>query len=567
MQEKKVIVINPTITSFDSGDSKEIPKKRVSAYARVSTDQEDQINSYNAQIKEYTERIKANPNWEFVEMYADEGISGTGIKNRVAFMKMIKDAKAGKIDLILTKSLSRFSRNTVDSLTVIRELREIGVEVFFEKENLSSLDSKIDFMLTIFSSIAQEESRNTSENVKWGIRKRFQEGKVKVNVKRFLGYDKDNEGNLVINESEAKTVRMIFNMYVAGTSYKDICEMLIKEHLPNGRGEVKWVPSSIKNILENEKYAGDLILQKRVVLDYLTHKSVVNDNIVPKYHIMNNHKPIVSRELFKLAQVKKVSKTKSVTSKYSAKFPLSGIVYCGTCGRVKNRNYYGYKRPSERVVLSCKNNYHNQMKCSSKPIDNQTLENAAANAILELNLYDESIIAETLDIVTSSFDQSEILNRIETLNDKIRQTEDEIVSLIETKIKDNDDSKTKYYNDIYTIKKESIAQDELSIKSLENDLITKDNNSKRVDALKKFLSNEVTISSIIVSTVFKRIIVLKPDEVIFVLSDKDFKNDDTKFDIDLIKKLTPIYESTHDDKKTGFMINYKVVNYLGDENE
>ena len=167
MQEKKVIVINPTITSFDSGDSKEIPKKRVSAYARVSTDQEDQINSYNAQIKEYTERIKANPNWEFVEMYADEGISGTGIKNRVAFMKMIKDAKAGKIDLILTKSLSRFSRNTVDSLTVIRELREIGVEVFFEKENLSSLDSKIDFMLTIFSSIAQEESRNTSENVKW----------------------------------------------------------------------------------------------------------------------------------------------------------------------------------------------------------------------------------------------------------------------------------------------------------------------------------------------------------------------------------------------------------------
>lgn len=567
MQEKKVIVINPTITSFDNGVSKETPKKRVSAYARVSTDQEDQINSYNAQIKEYTERIKTNPNWEFVEMYADEGISGTGIKNRVAFMKMITDAKAGKIDLILTKSLSRFSRNTVDSLTVIRELREIGVEVFFEKENLSSLDTKIDFMLTIFSSIAQEESRNTSENVKWGIRKRFQEGKVKVNVKRFLGYDKNSEGNLVINEEEAKTVRMIFNMYVAGNSYKDICEILINENLPNGRGEVKWVPSSIKNILENEKYAGDLILQKRVVLDYLTHKSVHNDNIVPKYHVMNNHEPIVSRELFKLAQVRKTSQAKLKSSTYTDKFPLSGIVYCATCGRVKNRNYYGYGRPSERVVLTCKNNYHSQMKCSNKPIDNQTLENAAANTILELNLYDETIIHETLDVVITSFDQSEILNEIEFLTDKIRQTEDEIVSLIETKIKDKDESKTKYYNDIYTIKKETIAQDELKIKDLENDLISKHNFARRVDALKEFLSNDVAMSSIIISTVFKRIIVLKPDEVIFVLSNTVFENDNTDFDINLIKELTPIYESEHDDKTTGFKINYKVVNYVGDENE
>lgn len=305
MQEKKVIVINPTIINHDAKNNEEIPKKRVCAYARVSTDQEDQINSYNAQIKEYTERIKANPNWKFVGMYADEGISGTSMKKRLSFLEMIDDAKAGNIDLILTKSLSRFSRNTVDSLTIIRELREINVEVFFEKENLSSLDTKIDFMLTIFSSIAQEEARNISENVKWGIRKRFQEGKVKINTKRFLGYDKDDSGNLIINESEANTIRMIFNLYVAGKSYKEICEILISEKLTNGRGLVKWNPSAIKNILENEKYMGDVILQKTVVLDYLSHKSVTNNNNVPKYHIIDNHPAIVSKELFKLARIKK----------------------------------------------------------------------------------------------------------------------------------------------------------------------------------------------------------------------------------------------------------------------
>lgn len=568
MNERKVVVINPTtLTSNENIVNSLNVKKRVCAYARVSTNQEDQLNSYNAQIKEYETRIKSNPDWEFVKLYADEGLSGTSTKFRKSFLEMISDAKEGKIDLILTKSLSRFSRNTVDSLTIIRELRELNVDIFFEKENLYSSDSKVDFMLTIFSSIAQEEARNISENVKWGIRKRFQEGKVKVNVKRFLGYDKNSEGNLVINDEEAKTVRMIFNMYVGGNSYKDICEILINENLPNGRGEVKWAPSSIKNILENEKYAGDLILQKRVVLDYLTHKSVHNDNIVPKYHVMNNHEPIVSRELFKLAQVRKTSQAKLKSSTYTDKFPLSGIVYCATCGRVKNRNYYGYGRPSERVVLTCKNNYHNQMKCSNKPIDNQTLENATANTILELNLYDESIIHETLDVVISSFDQSEILNEIELLIDKIRQTEDEIVSLIETKIKDKDDSKTKYYNDIYTIKKESITQDELKIKDLENDLISKHNFARRVDALKEFLSNDVAMSSIIISTVFKRIIVLKPDDVIFVLSNTTFENDNTDFDINLIKELTPIYESEHDDKTTGFKINYKVVNYVGDENE
>ena len=215
MLEKQVFVIEPEKVFYE--DKKGLPviraKKRVCAYARVSTDSTDQLHSYQAQISEFTKKIKANDKWEFIKMYADEGLSGTSMKKRTAFLNMIADAKAGKIDLIITKSLSRFARNTVDCLTVIRELRVIDVDVFFEKENIYSSDTKIDFMLTIFSSIAQEEARNISENVKWGFRKRFKEGKVHINTNRFLGYDKDDDGNIIINKKQAKTIKIIFNMF------------------------------------------------------------------------------------------------------------------------------------------------------------------------------------------------------------------------------------------------------------------------------------------------------------------------------------------------------------------
>jgi len=174
--------------------------------------------------------------------------------------------------------------------------------VFFEKENIYSSDTKVDFMLTIFSSIAQEEARNISENVKWGFRKRFKEGKVHINTKRFLGYDKDEDGNIVINEEQAKTVRIIYDMCISGSSLKEIVVFLTENEIQNGRGEIFWTPATVSAILTNEKYCGDAILQKRVTIDYLTHKSVKNDEHAPKYYIMNNHEPIVSRTKFELVQ-------------------------------------------------------------------------------------------------------------------------------------------------------------------------------------------------------------------------------------------------------------------------
>jgi len=378
MLEKKVYVIEPDNPIIATMDNKFITKKklRVCAYARVSSDSDDQLNSYNAQIQEFERRIKANDEWEFHGLYADEGISGTGMKKRPEFLKMIQDAKDGKIDLILTKSLSRFARNTVDTLTLVQEFRRIGVEIYFEKENIYSSDSKVDFMLTIFSSIAQEESRNISDNVKWGIKKRYKEGKVRINTNRFLGYDKDDTGKIIINETQAKTIRLIFKLFISGKSLGDISRLLINLKVENGHGLVKWHPSTVKVILQNEKYCGDALLQKYVTQDYLTHKRIKNDGLEPKYYIKDNHEGIVSRKDFELVQdilAKKYLTTKN-GSKFTSKYPLSGIVFCGECGNKMNRHHYNYGKYNQRVVLSCKNRGKGKPKhdCTSKPLDNKT---------------------------------------------------------------------------------------------------------------------------------------------------------------------------------------------------
>ena len=247
---------------------KAIPKKRVAAYARVSTLLEEQASSYQTQVNFYNEYINSREDWEMVKVYADEGISATNTKRREGFKEMVHDALNGKIDLIITKSISRFARNTVDSLQTIRKLKEKGVEVYFEKENIWTLDSKGEVLLTIMSSLAQEESRSISENVKWATRKRFAEGKASVAYSRFLGYDKDFK----INEEEAATVRKIFGWFLQGHSYIGISRMLNDGNYPTASGKGKWNDSTVKRILTNEKYKGDALLQKTYSVDFLTLK-------------------------------------------------------------------------------------------------------------------------------------------------------------------------------------------------------------------------------------------------------------------------------------------------------
>ena len=222
-------------------------KRRVAGYARVSTDRDEQMTSYETQLAYYTEYITANDEWEFVGMYSDEGISGTSIKRRKGFQAMVDDAVSGKIDLIITKSVSRFARNTVDSLTTIRRLKDCGTEVYFEKENIWTFDSKGEVLITIMSSLSQEESRSISQNVTWGIRKRFADGNVSVGYSRFLGYDRADDGSWVINEKEAEIIRLIFRLFQEGYHYNAICKMLEEKNIPTPGGKKNW--SSLMEII------------------------------------------------------------------------------------------------------------------------------------------------------------------------------------------------------------------------------------------------------------------------------------------------------------------------------
>ncbi len=268
---KVITTIPATIGGFSSeGSPIGSTKRRVAGYARVSTDKEDQFSSYEAQVDYYTNYIKSRSDWEFVDIYTDEGLSGTRTVTRPGFMKMVADAMDGKIDLIITKSISRFARNTVDSLTTIRDLKSKNVECYFEKENIWTFDSKGELLITIMSSLAQEESRSISENITWGQRKRFSDGKASVAFGRFLGYDRGPNGEFVINEEEAKVVRLIYKLYLEGKTNLLIAKILTDKGIPTPGKKKKWADSTVNSILQNEKYVGDALLQKSYTTNYLT---------------------------------------------------------------------------------------------------------------------------------------------------------------------------------------------------------------------------------------------------------------------------------------------------------
>ena len=254
---KRVTTIPPTLQRFTAAPLTAPVRRKVAGYARVSTDNEDQLLSYNAQVDYYTRFIHSRDDWDFVGLYTDEGISGTNTKKREGFKQMIADALAGKIDLIVTKSVSRFARNTVDSLTVIRQLKEHGIEVYFEKENIWTFDGKGELLITIMSSIAQEESRSISENTTWGRRKQFQDGKVSISFKYFLGYDRGKDGNLVVNPEQAEIVKLIFRLYLSGYSFISVARELTRRGIPTPTGKQKWSQTTVRSILKNEKYKGD----------------------------------------------------------------------------------------------------------------------------------------------------------------------------------------------------------------------------------------------------------------------------------------------------------------------
>ena len=344
---------------------KGIPKVgvRVAAYARVSTDSEEQETSLIAQEDYYRKKILEHPGWLFVKIYIDHGISGLSINRRAQFNRMIEDCLAGQIDLILTKSISRFARNTVDTITIVRKLKEKGIGVYFEKENIYTLDSKGEFILTLMSSLAQEESRSMSENIAWGIRKSFSDGKVKVPYKRFLGYDRgDTKGTMVVNCEQAVIVRRIFRMYMQGYTARKIAKTLASEGVVSPGGLEHWRGGTVLSILSNEKYKGDALLQKVFTVDYLQKKLKKNEGELPQYYVEGNHEAIISPWLFDYIQEIKRYRDETYGNSYLGKELLQTKLVCGECGSLLCRRDRYYPNGIQRVWWQCKTQTQKEVK-------------------------------------------------------------------------------------------------------------------------------------------------------------------------------------------------------------
>lgn len=365
----------------------QVQKIRVAAYCRVSTDSEEQETSYEAQVSHYTEYIKSKPEWQMVEVYADDGISGTNTAKRDEFNRMIADCEAGKIDLILTKSISRFSRNTLDCLKYTRKLKALNIAVFFEKENINTMDSKGEVLLTIMASLAQQESESLSANVRMGIQYRNQQGKVQINHNWFLGYTKDAEGNLVIDPEQAEIVRRIYREYLEGASFLQIKRSLEADGIPNGAGHLKWHESNIHQILTNEKYIGDALLQKTYTVSILDKKRAANNGEMPKYYVEGSHEAIIDRDVFMKVKAE-IARRANLNPDgkrrvYSSKYALSGMVFCGQCGDIYRRvkwNNRGCKSTVWRCVsrvLKGKMDFD----CPARTVKEEILHGAIVTAV------------------------------------------------------------------------------------------------------------------------------------------------------------------------------------------
>lgn len=374
------ITLIPVIPEENSNETAQVAKKKVAAYCRVSTDQEMQLNSFEAQTRFYREKIEANPEYELAGIYADEGISGTSTKNRDQFNKMIADCKAKKIDIILTKSISRFARNTLDCLNYVRMLKGLGISIIFEKEGINTLDSTGETLLVILSSLAQEESLSLSQNSTWGVRRRFEQGKVTINEKKFLGYDKDNEGNLVINQKQAAIVRRIYKDFLDGKGTGHITRELEQEKIKNWNGTTKWYESTIRSILQNEKYKGDAILQKTYTVDFLTKTRVKNDGKVPKYYVKESHPAIIEPETWEAVQLemerRKIFCEEHGIKNLDTKLPFFGKVVCNKCGNIYSRKTWIQPNGKKRYVWMCSTRYKTKgvKGCDTGHVDEEVLK-------------------------------------------------------------------------------------------------------------------------------------------------------------------------------------------------
>lgn len=415
---------------------------KVAAYCRVSTDDKEQKTSYEAQIQYYTNKINKNPDWQMAGIFADEGITGTQAKKRPEFLKMIRLCRQRKIDIILTKSLSRFARNTVDSLKYIRELKELGIAVISEKENINTLTAESEMLITIMSCFAQAESESISKNVSWGVRQSFKNGNVPIKYKTLLGYKKGADGLPEIVPEEAEIVRLIYRSYLDGMSLKQIADTLNSRGLRTKHKNASWQIEIVKSILVNEKYSGDALLQKTYVTDCITKKTRKNNGELPMYLVKNHHEPIISHEDFNRVQEEMARRsakrviadklTKTEQGKYSAKYALSELLICGECGEHYRRVTWtakGFKEIKWRCVSRIQ---YGKKKCHSSPtIDEQALHRAILSAVNEFCTVKDDVAKALRESITEVLDptQNGSVQAAQQRIDELAHNMDELIKL------------------------------------------------------------------------------------------------------------------------------------------
>ena len=435
-----VTVIPAKVQTAESRDK--YHQLRVAAYCRVSTELEEQQNSYQVQIAYYTDLINKKKEWTLAGIFADEGISGTQTKKRTEFNRMIRMCRNKKIDLVITKSISRFARNTVDCLEYVRQLKDLGIGVIFEKENINTLTMTSEFMIALYGSFAQAESESISKNVSWGKEKAYREGKVQFQYKHLLGYKKGADGKPEIIPEEAETVKLIYTMFLDGHSMKNIALILHVKGIHTKTGSTEWRTNTITRILQNEKYVGDALLQKTFTSGCITHKVVKNHGERPMYLVTNHHDPIIDRDTYNRVQQelarrnskRKISdKTVTEQGKYSSKYALSELLICGHCGTPYRRTTWA-ARGKKQIVWRCLSRLeHGKKYCPDSPtIKEEQLHRGILRAIN--NYYScrndiVRILKANIGSVLECQGQEEILS-VEKRLKEIDQARTDLVNLI-----------------------------------------------------------------------------------------------------------------------------------------
>ena len=438
--------------------------RKAVGYARVSSD--DQENSYKAQMDYFTTFISTRPDMQFVRMYSDEGVSGTGAAKRRGFEQMIRDALDGQFSLIITKSISRFARNTVTTLSTIRELKAHGVEVWFQKENIQTFDPKSELITSIMSSLAQEESRSISENVSWGIRKSFADGKVSFKYKQFLGYRRGANGKPEIDPEEAKIVRTIYRRFLEGETPYMIAKALTNQGIPTKTGKAKWSISTIRSILSNERYKGEAILQKKYTTDFLTKKQKKNEGELPQYHVTGSHPPIVSAEVWDMVQLE-LERRARIGARYSTESALASRLVCSDCGGFYGPKVWHSTGTNRMIVWRCNNKYKRnltrasgQKKCASHHVIEEQVMSAFDKVVTQLLENRPEVIVACESVLNELLDTRTIDEKLLKVRSEAEEASRQVKALIDSQMREPSDSFKEKYAEIekrYEAIQENIA--------------------------------------------------------------------------------------------------------------